>query len=118
MNQIYLNCVAAGIICLWAVWCVINPLVDDGLVGKIIFTGLAISAFANFIEPLTAYSVQREAEISMHFFFALSCIRHFILTMIWPGVGRKLLPRFFPAVDEAIREEKSKLKRRRGDEGL
>lgn len=115
MTQIYINSAAAAVICLWAIWCVITHRVNDGFFGKIMLSGLAISAFANFIEPLTAYALQREAEISMHTFMALLCLRHFIIKMVWTELGLFFIRRFFPAFELWVRKEKRRLKRRIGD---
>lgn len=42
---------AASIFLVVAVWCVLSPLYDDGIIGKILFSCLALSSYAIVFAP-------------------------------------------------------------------
>jgi hypothetical protein len=45
MNLELINSIACGLVALWATWCVLSGKVRDGIVGKLIYSAIAISGF-------------------------------------------------------------------------
>ncbi len=45
MNFELINSIACGLIALWAAWCVLSGKVRDGIVGKLIYSTIAITGF-------------------------------------------------------------------------
>ena len=45
MNLELINSIACGLIALWATWCVLSGRVRDGILGKLIYSAIAISGF-------------------------------------------------------------------------
>ena len=51
MNLELINSIACGFIALWAAWCVLSGKVRDGILGKLIYSTIAISGFVVGAQP-------------------------------------------------------------------
>ena len=82
------NAVAAAVICVWATWCVLSPNVNDGIVGKLIFSCTALAAFACATSP--AYELHTEPEVTLNVCLALLGIRHWMMRIVTPAIRRRM----------------------------
>jgi hypothetical protein len=65
MTYEYINAIAAGLIAIWATWCVLSGKVRDGVIGKVLYAIIAISGYA-----------------------ILAGMRHMFMLTYWPRVKR------------------------------
>lgn len=83
-----INFMAICIIFLWASWCVLYRGVHDGLVGKLLWACVAVSALAIILHSLTGDFNQRPF-VTMNVCIALVGARHIYLT--WRKVQAELM---------------------------
>lgn len=69
-----------AIIFLWSVWCICSRKVNDGVLGRVFYSAIAVAAFAAFFAkyPIT---VERSNQLLI-FAVALAGLRHFIMKKI------------------------------------
>lgn len=77
MNEV--NTLACALIFVWATWCVLHPKINDGVVGKVLFSGMAFSAMA------VVFNGGSTSGTSMHIFIAALGVRHMAVKH-WPQV--------------------------------
>lgn len=80
MSAFAINLVAVVGIFIWASWCVLYHGVKDGLVGKLLFACVAISALAIIIHSLTGHYEARPF-ITMNVCIAMVGVRHVFINM-------------------------------------
>lgn len=80
MSAFAINLVAVVGIFIWASWCVIYHGVKDGLVGKLLFACVAISALAIIIHSLTGRYEARPF-ITMNVCIAMVGLRHVFINL-------------------------------------
>jgi CBS domain containing-hemolysin-like protein len=76
---------AAGIF-LWATFCVLSPLVRDGVIGCLLFSMLSLAAFAVVFSPVLPTAHALRATVIMDLFVAAVGIRHVWMKLIWPYI--------------------------------
>lgn len=68
-----------AIIFLWSIWCIMSSKVNDGVLGRVFYSAIALAAFAAFFakQPIT---IERSNQILIA---AVACIgiRHFIMKL-------------------------------------
>lgn len=69
-----------AIIFIWSVWCICSRKVNDGVLGRVFYSAIAVAAFAAFFAkyPIT---VERSNQLLI-FAVALTGLRHFIMKKI------------------------------------
>lgn len=87
MMQVIYQAVYAAIF-LWAVWCICSRKVNDGVIGRVCYSAIALAAFAAFFakQPIT---IERSNQLLL-IAFALTGVRHFF--MKWVNSYRKPHP--------------------------
>lgn len=81
MTAFAINFISIFFIFIWASWCVVYSGVKDGIVGKMFFSLVAISALAVIIHTITGNYSQRPF-ISLNVSIALVGIRHVFLSWL------------------------------------
>ena len=81
MTTFAINFIAVCFIFIWASWCVVYSGVKDGIVGKLFFACVAISALAVIFHTLTGHYAQRPF-ITMNVSIALVGARHVFLSWL------------------------------------
>ena len=81
MTTFAINFIAVCFIFIWASWCVVYSGVKDGIVGKLFFSLVAISALAIIIHTITGHYSQRPF-ITMNVSIALVGARHVFLSWL------------------------------------
>jgi hypothetical protein len=81
-----INAVACGLIALWATWCVLSGKVRDGIVGKLIYSAIAICGFAVMTRNQSVFFGPSVAGLSLHVALAMAGIRHMFMVTYWPRV--------------------------------
>lgn len=88
MTVEYINGIAAGLIALWATWCVLSGKVRDGVIGKILYAVIAISGYAILARSDRFFFTPNSAGVTMHAALALAGLRHMFMLTYWPKVKR------------------------------
>lgn len=81
MLAILFNNLAATVIMLWALWCIFCPAVNDGIIGKIIFSFTALAAFALMVAP---GGCDPRASEALNWSFALLGLRQVAIRYVMP----------------------------------
>lgn len=82
-----INSIACGFIALWATWCVLSGRVRDGVIGKLIYSAIAISGFVVMSRNQTIFMMApTTAGITLHVALALACMRHIFMVIWWQRV--------------------------------
>lgn len=84
----YINAFSAGLIALWATWAVLSGKVRDGVIGKILYSVIALSGYAILARSDRMFFTPNTAGVTMHVALALAGIRHIFVVMYWPRVKR------------------------------
>jgi len=79
--------VAAACIFLWAGFCVFCDVVKDGVIGRVLFTLLALAAFAVVLTPYLPASHAIRATVMMNCLVAAVGFRHAWMKLIWPYIS-------------------------------
>lgn len=95
MTIISINVFAALVIFLWATWCVVSAEVHDGIVGKLLYAGSAIAAFAILANNATGHQPPGN-EVALNCCMAGLALRHFFLRTYWPRIRCRLLGTLSP----------------------
>lgn len=88
MTYEYINAIAAGLIAIWATWCVLSGKVRDGVIGKILYAIIAISGYAILARSDRLFFTPNSAGVTMHVALALAGLRHMFMLTYWPRVKR------------------------------
>lgn len=88
MNLELINSIACGLIALWATWCVLSGKVRDGIIGKIIYSAIAISGFVVMTRNQTLFIGATNAGLTFHASLCLAGLRHMFMVMYWPAVKK------------------------------
>jgi hypothetical protein len=88
MNLELINSIACGLIALWAIWCVLSGKVRDGVIGKIIYSAIAISGFVMMTRDQTLFSGATDAGLTFHVCLCLAGMRHMFMVTYWPAVKK------------------------------
>ncbi|WP_323150717.1 hypothetical protein [Pseudomonas glycinae] len=87
MNLELINFIACGLIALWATWCVLSGKVRDGVIGKLIYSAIAISGFVVMSREQTIFMMgPTTAGITLHVSLALAGMRHIFMVIWWQRV--------------------------------
>ena len=86
MNFDLINAVACGLIAFWATWCVLSGKVRDGVIGKLIYSAIAISGFVVMSRNQSIFFGQTTAVLTMHATLAMAGVRHIFMVTWWPRV--------------------------------
>ncbi|UZJ58219.1 hypothetical protein OKW98_16585 [Pseudomonas sp. KU26590] len=86
MNLEMINSIACGLIALWATWCVLSGKVRDGIIGKIIYSAIAISGFIVMTRNQTLFIGATNAGLTFHVSLCLAGMRHVFMVTYWQGV--------------------------------
>lgn len=86
MNYELISAVACGLIALWATWCVLCGRVKDGIVGKLIYSAIAISGFVVMLRSQNVFFGPTTAGMTLHVSLALAGIRHIFMVIWWQRV--------------------------------
>ncbi|WP_161893264.1 hypothetical protein [Pseudomonas juntendi] len=89
----YINAFSAGLIALWATWAVLSGKVRDGVIGKILYSIIALSGYAILARSDRMFFTPNTAGVTMHVALALAGIRHMFVVMYWPRVKRWICQR-------------------------
>jgi hypothetical protein len=88
MNLELINSIACGLIALWATWCVLSGKVRDGIIGKIIYSAIAISGFVVMTRNQTLFIGATSAGLTFHVSLCLAGMRHMFMVTYWSGVKK------------------------------
>lgn len=77
-----INFISVVILFLWATWCVLYQGVRDGIVGKILFSCVAISALAVILHEVQGEQLTRSM-VTLHVAIAAVAVRHFFVNTVW-----------------------------------
>jgi hypothetical protein len=88
MNLELINSIACGLIALWATWCVLSGKVRDGIIGKIIYSAIAISGFVVMTGKQTLLLGPTNASLTLHGSICLAGVRHMFMVTCWPAVKK------------------------------
>jgi hypothetical protein len=86
MNLELINSVACGFIAAWAFWCVVSGKVRDGILGKLIYSTIAISAYVVTTGHNSFLFGPTVAALTLHIALALAGIRHLLMVTYWQRV--------------------------------
>ena len=82
----YINAYSAGVIALWATWCILSGKVRDGVLGKIIYAVIALSGYAILARNERMFFSPTIAGTTLYVSLALAGARHWFMVMYWPRV--------------------------------
>ncbi|ALE88031.1 hypothetical protein [Pseudomonas versuta] len=80
----YINAYSAGVIALWATWCILSGKVRDGVVGKIIYAVIALSGYSILARNERMFFSPTIAGTTLYVSLALAGTRHWFMVMYWP----------------------------------
>lgn len=80
----YINSYSAGVIALWATWCILSGKVRDGVVGKIIYAVIALSGYAILARNERMFFSPTIAGTTLYVSLALAGARHWFMVTYWP----------------------------------
>ncbi|MDI2590013.1 hypothetical protein POF45_01020 [Pseudomonas sp. 681] len=83
MNYELINSIAVGLISLWATWCVLSGKVRDGILGKLIYSTIAISGFVVMARSQNIFFGPTTAGLTLHVSLALAGARHIFMVTFW-----------------------------------
>ena len=86
MNYELINSMACGLIALWAAWCVLSGRVRDGILGKLIYSAIAISGFVVMARNQSIFFGPSSAGVTLHVSLALAGARHIFMVIWWQQV--------------------------------
>ena len=86
MNLELINSVACGLIALWAAWCVLSGKVRDGILGKLIYTTIAITGFVVSVRSHNIFFGPTTAGLTLHVALAMAGARHIFMVTYWQRV--------------------------------
>ncbi len=86
MNLELINSIACGLIAAWATWCVLSGKVRDGILGKLIYSAIAISGFVVMARSQNIFFGPTSAGLTLHVALALAGARHIFMVMYWKRV--------------------------------
>jgi hypothetical protein len=86
MNYELINSIACGLIALWALWCVLSGKVRDGILGKLIYSAIAISGFVVVNREQNIFIGPTAAGLTLHVSLALAGARHIFMVTYWQRV--------------------------------
>ncbi len=86
MNLELINSIACGLIALWAIWCVLSGKVRDGILGKLIYSAIAISGFVVMARSQNIFFGLTTAGLTLHVALALAGARHIFMVTYWQRV--------------------------------
>jgi len=87
MNLELINSIACGLIAFWASWCVLSGRVRDGVIGKLIYSAIAISGFVVMSREQNIFMMgATTAGITLHVSLALAGLRHIFMVIWWQRV--------------------------------
>ena len=86
MNFELINSIACGLIALWAAWCVLSGKVRDGILGKLVYSTIAISGFVVMARNQTLFFGPTSAGLTLHVSLALAGGRHIFMVTWWQPV--------------------------------
>lgn len=88
MTYEYINAIAAGLIAIWATWCVLSGRVRDGVIGKVLYAVIAISGYAILARSERMFFAANTAWATLMVSLALAGMRHMFMLTYWPRVKR------------------------------
>lgn len=80
----YINAYSAGVIALWATWCILSGKVRDGVLGKIIYAVIALSGYAILARSERMFFSPTIAGNTLYVSVALAGVRHWFMVTYWP----------------------------------
>jgi len=86
MNLELINSIACGLIALWAAWCVLSGKVRDGILGKLIYSTIAITGFVVMVRSQNIFFGPTTAGLTLHVALALAGARHIFMVTYWQRV--------------------------------
>jgi len=86
MNLELINSIACGLIAFWATWCVLSGKVRDGIIGKLIYSTIAISGFVVMARNQSIFFGEGTAVLTLHVTLALAGARHIFMVIWWQRV--------------------------------
>jgi len=86
MNIEWVNAGASGFIAFWDTWCVLSGKVRDGVLGKIIYSVIALSGYAVLARSEQLFFTPNAAGVTMHVGLALAGARHIFMVTYWQRV--------------------------------
>lgn len=86
MNLELINPIACGLIAAWATWCVLSGKVRDGILGKLIYSVIAISGFVVMARNQNIFLAPTTAGTTLLVFLTLAGLRHIFMIMYWQRV--------------------------------
>lgn len=83
MSYELINSIACGLIALWATWCVLSGKVKDGILGKLIYSAIAISGYVVMTRNQNIFFGPTTAGLTLHVSLALAGVRHIFMVTWW-----------------------------------
>lgn len=85
------NIAATAVIFVWSTWCVLSPSVNDGIIGKLIFSLAALSALGVMCGHIGEQSEgHRTSAALLNLSMALMGVRHVTMKYLWPRIVRAM----------------------------
>jgi hypothetical protein len=88
ITETFANQLAACVIFAWAVFCIFSVAVNDGVIGKIIYSAVALSAFGIATGPHDLAQIAR-TETILHCAIAAVGARHLFMKLFWSKIKRQ-----------------------------
>lgn len=86
MNLELINSIACGLIAAWATWCVLSGKVRDGILGKLVYSAIAISGFVVMARSQNIFFGPTTAGLTLHVSLAMAGARHIFMVTYWQQV--------------------------------
>ncbi|MBD8099400.1 hypothetical protein IFR08_16945 [Pseudomonas fluorescens] len=86
MNLELINSITCGLIALWATWYVLSGKVRDGILGKLIYTTIAITGFVVSVRSQNIFFGPTTAGLTLYVSLALAGARHIFMVTYWQRV--------------------------------
>ncbi|WP_300727407.1 hypothetical protein [Pseudomonas sp.] len=80
----HINAYSAGVIAVWATWCILSGKVRDGVLGKIIYAVIALSGYAILARSEQMFFSPTIAGTTLYVSLALAGARHWFMVTYWP----------------------------------
>ncbi|MBD1555025.1 hypothetical protein [Pseudomonas typographi] len=78
-----LNSFACALIVLWATWSVLSGKVKDGIIGKLIYSAIAISGYVVMTRDQDIFFGPTSAGLTFHLSLGLAAVRNIFMVIWW-----------------------------------
>lgn len=86
MNTQFFSTLFIGTIVAWSIWAALSSRVRDGIVGKLIYSVIALAGYAIIQRSETFFITPTVAGVTFHGALACAGVRHFFIATWWAQV--------------------------------